>query len=87
MDHSVQYLTMVKDFASAPVYTNFHPSNYNLLHLHYLRTLGTVKFQLTPVSFFYQVTIATELGKVVTYMQLERSEVAFFVYTNGSADR
>ncbi|XP_072398924.1 uncharacterized protein [Diabrotica undecimpunctata] len=31
-----------------------------------------------------QVTIATELGKVVTRMQLERSEVAFYVYTNGS---
>ncbi|KAJ8932489.1 hypothetical protein NQ318_005547, partial [Aromia moschata] len=30
------------------------------------------------------VTIATELGKVVTRMQLERSEVAFFVYTNGN---
>ncbi|KAJ8923092.1 hypothetical protein NQ315_001644 [Exocentrus adspersus] len=30
-----------------------------------------------------QVTIATELGKVVTRMQLERSEVAFYVYTNG----
>nr|CAI5863929.1 unnamed protein product [Callosobruchus analis] len=28
--------------------------------------------------------IATELGKVVTRMQLERSEVAFYVYTNGS---
>ncbi|XP_056644589.1 receptor-type guanylate cyclase gcy-8 isoform X2 [Diorhabda carinulata] len=31
-----------------------------------------------------QVTIATELGKVVTRLQLERSEVAFYVYTNGS---
>ncbi|CAH1108442.1 unnamed protein product [Psylliodes chrysocephalus] len=31
-----------------------------------------------------QVTIATELGKVVTRMQLERSEVAFYVYTSGS---
>ncbi|KYB25768.1 hypothetical protein TcasGA2_TC034156 [Tribolium castaneum] len=31
-----------------------------------------------------QVTIAEELGKVVTRMQLERSEVAFHVYTNGS---
>ncbi|XP_060523060.1 uncharacterized protein LOC132700024 [Cylas formicarius] len=31
-----------------------------------------------------QVTAATELGKVVTRMQLERSEVAFFVYTNGT---
>ncbi|KAL3274580.1 hypothetical protein HHI36_015963 [Cryptolaemus montrouzieri] len=34
-----------------------------------------------------QVTIATELGKVVTRMQLERSEVAFYVYTNGSTLR
>ncbi|RZC42938.1 uncharacterized protein BDFB_008937, partial [Asbolus verrucosus] len=30
------------------------------------------------------VNIAEELGKVVTRMQLERSEVAFYVYTNGS---
>ncbi|XP_024082931.1 soluble guanylate cyclase gcy-35 isoform X2 [Cimex lectularius] len=30
-----------------------------------------------------QVTIATELGKVVTQMQLERSEVAFHIFTNG----
>ncbi|XP_063237909.1 uncharacterized protein LOC134539652 [Bacillus rossius redtenbacheri] len=31
-----------------------------------------------------QVTIATDLGKVVTQLQYERSEVAFFIYTNGS---
>ncbi|XP_025836512.1 uncharacterized protein LOC108736041 [Agrilus planipennis] len=31
-----------------------------------------------------QVTTATELGKVVTNLQLERSEVAFYVYTNGT---
>ncbi|XP_015115006.1 receptor-type guanylate cyclase daf-11 isoform X2 [Diachasma alloeum] len=31
-----------------------------------------------------QVTIATDLGVVVTRLQLERSEVAFFIYTNGS---
>ncbi|KAF6209106.1 hypothetical protein GE061_014849 [Apolygus lucorum] len=30
-----------------------------------------------------QVTIATELGKVVTQMQLERSEVAFYLFTSG----
>lgn len=36
---------------------------------------------------FLQVTIATDLGKVVTRMQLERSEVAFFIYTNGSTLR
>ncbi|XP_063917238.1 uncharacterized protein LOC135132949 isoform X2 [Zophobas morio] len=34
-----------------------------------------------------QVTIAEELGKVVTRMQLERSEVAFHIYTNGSNSR
>ncbi|XP_023724758.1 uncharacterized protein LOC111873908 isoform X3 [Cryptotermes secundus] len=34
-----------------------------------------------------QVTIATDLGKVVTQMQLERSEVAFFIFTNGSTLR
>ncbi|KAK6619876.1 hypothetical protein RUM44_006276 [Polyplax serrata] len=31
-----------------------------------------------------QVAIATDLGKFVTQMQLERSEVAFFVFTNKS---
>lgn len=34
-----------------------------------------------------QVTIATDLGKVVTRMQQERSEVAFYIYTNGSTLR
>ncbi|XP_070166336.1 uncharacterized protein [Polyergus mexicanus] len=34
-----------------------------------------------------QVTIATDLGKMVTRMQLERSEVAFFIYTNGNTLR
>ncbi|KAH8320357.1 hypothetical protein KR067_000175 [Drosophila pandora] len=34
-----------------------------------------------------QVTIATDLGKVVTRLQLERSEVAFYIFTNGSKER
>uniref|UniRef100_A0A6P4E920 guanylate cyclase n=1 Tax=Drosophila rhopaloa TaxID=1041015 RepID=A0A6P4E920_DRORH len=34
-----------------------------------------------------QVTIATDLGKVVTRLQLERSEVAFYIFTNGSKQR
>jgi hypothetical protein len=34
--------------------------------------------------YHFQVTIATDLGKLVTQMQLERSEVAFFIFTNGS---
>uniref|UniRef100_A0A1A9VKM1 guanylate cyclase n=1 Tax=Glossina austeni TaxID=7395 RepID=A0A1A9VKM1_GLOAU len=34
-----------------------------------------------------QVTIATDLGKVVTRLQLERSEVAFFIFANGSEER
>ncbi|XP_020818275.1 receptor-type guanylate cyclase gcy-10 [Drosophila serrata] len=33
------------------------------------------------------VTIATDLGKVVTRLQLERSEVAFYIFTNGSKQR
>jgi hypothetical protein len=28
--------------------------------------------------------MATDLGKVVTSLQLERGEVAYFIYTNGS---
>jgi len=35
-------------------------------------------------SHHFQVTIATDLGKLVTQIQLERSEVAFFIFTNGS---
>ncbi|CAO1392846.1 unnamed protein product [Diamesa serratosioi] len=31
-----------------------------------------------------QVQVATDLGKLVTRLQLERGEVAFFIYTNGS---
>lgn len=31
-----------------------------------------------------KVVMATDLGKVVTRLQLERGEVAFFIYTNGS---
>jgi hypothetical protein len=34
-----------------------------------------------------QVTMATDLGKLVTRLQVERSEVAFFVFTNGSTLR
>jgi hypothetical protein len=41
-----------------------------------------------PINITYshhlQVTIATDLGKLVTQIQLERSEVAFFIFTNGS---
>lgn len=38
-------------------------------------------------KLFPQVTLATDLGKVVERMQLERSEVAFFIYTNGNTLR
>ncbi|CRK95793.1 CLUMA_CG009250, isoform A [Clunio marinus] len=31
-----------------------------------------------------QVVTATDLGKMVTHLQLERGEVAFYIYTNGS---
>ncbi|KAF7265731.1 hypothetical protein GWI33_020814 [Rhynchophorus ferrugineus] len=41
-------------------------------------------FKHDSIEIENQVTFATELGKVVTRMQLERSEVAFFVYTNGT---
>ncbi|CAH1405097.1 unnamed protein product [Nezara viridula] len=40
-------------------------------------------YRLSVAEVDTQVTIATELGKVVTNMQLERSEVAFFIFTNG----
>ncbi|XP_018792582.1 PREDICTED: uncharacterized protein LOC108971164 [Bactrocera latifrons] len=34
-----------------------------------------------------KVTIATNLGKVVTRLQLERSEVSFYIFTNGNIER
>jgi hypothetical protein len=34
--------------------------------------------------FRIKVVMATDLGKVVTRLQLERGEVAFYIYTNGS---
>lgn len=39
------------------------------------------------VLLFFKVAIATDLGRIVTIMQLERSEVAFFIFTNGSTLR
>ncbi|KAK9496337.1 hypothetical protein O3M35_013355 [Rhynocoris fuscipes] len=40
-------------------------------------------YRISVAEVEMQVTIATELGKVVTQMQLERSEVAFYIFTNG----
>ncbi|XP_055371528.1 uncharacterized protein LOC129605660 [Condylostylus longicornis] len=34
-----------------------------------------------------QVTTATDLGKIVTRLQLERSDVAIFIFTNGNTSR
>lgn len=34
-----------------------------------------------------KVTVATELGKVVTRMQVERAAVAIWVYTNSTSDK
>jgi hypothetical protein len=33
----------------------------------------------------FKVNIATGLGRIMTYLQLERAEVAFRVFTNGSS--
>ncbi|XP_031627256.1 uncharacterized protein LOC116343374 [Contarinia nasturtii] len=46
-----------------------------------------LKSQIDSSDTETQVTLATGLGKVVTQIQLERSEVAFFIFTNGSTLR
>ncbi|KAL1138257.1 hypothetical protein AAG570_009946 [Ranatra chinensis] len=44
-------------------------------------------YRLEVAQVDANVTVATELGKVVTQMQLERSEVAFNIFTNGDVLR
>ncbi|XP_030381562.1 uncharacterized protein LOC115629245 [Scaptodrosophila lebanonensis] len=46
-----------------------------------------LKYRADVADIETQVTIATDLGKVVTRLQLERSEVAFYIFTNGSKER
>ncbi|XP_055303839.1 uncharacterized protein LOC129569215 isoform X2 [Sitodiplosis mosellana] len=46
-----------------------------------------IVYQADSTDTETQVTLATGLGKVVTQIQLERSEVAFFIFTNGSTLR
>lgn len=41
---------------------------------------------MTVCNCVLQVGLATDLGKLVTRMQLERSEVAFYIFTNGSTE-
>lgn len=48
----------------------------------------TIKNSINSAPFtLLQVALTTGLGNVVTLMQLERSEVAFFIFTNGSTLR
>ncbi|XP_054287526.1 uncharacterized protein LOC129003258 [Macrosteles quadrilineatus] len=53
--------------------------------IYYLQDVLVYHEEVSAVEM--QVTIATELGKVVTSLQVERSEVAFFIFTNGSTLR
>ncbi|XP_075168343.1 uncharacterized protein LOC142240526 [Haematobia irritans] len=46
-----------------------------------------LEYRVEVADIETQVTIATDLGKVVTHLQLERSEVAFYIFTNGSKVR
>ncbi|ALC40437.1 CG33958 [Drosophila busckii] len=46
-----------------------------------------LEYRVDVAGIETQVTIATDLGKVVTRLQLERSEVAFYIFTNGSKQR
>ncbi|EDS27829.1 guanylate cyclase [Culex quinquefasciatus] len=49
--------------------------------------IDIVSYRMEATEIESQVTMATDLGKVVTRLQQERSEVAFFIYTNGSTLR
>uniref|UniRef100_A0A8W7PCN8 guanylate cyclase n=1 Tax=Anopheles coluzzii TaxID=1518534 RepID=A0A8W7PCN8_ANOCL len=42
-----------------------------------------VSYRMEVTEIENQVTMATDLGKVVTRLQQERSDVAFYIYTNG----
>lgn len=44
-------------------------------------------FWFNDLTLDQKVTIATNLGKVVTRLQLERSEVSFYIFTNGNIER
>ncbi|XP_058462598.1 uncharacterized protein LOC131437324 isoform X2 [Malaya genurostris] len=46
--------------------------------------IDIVSYRMEATEIEGQVTMATGLGKVVTRLQQERSDVAFFIYTNGS---
>ncbi|XP_039296946.1 uncharacterized protein LOC111060588 [Nilaparvata lugens] len=52
-----------------------------------LQLRSSLKYKEEIIDIEAQVTGATSLGKVVTMLQLERSEVAFSVFTNGSTLR
>ncbi|XP_055615471.1 uncharacterized protein LOC129761747 [Toxorhynchites rutilus septentrionalis] len=49
--------------------------------------IDIVSYRMEATEIEGQVTMATDLGKVVTRLQQERSDVAFFIYTNGSTLR
>ncbi|XP_053698462.1 uncharacterized protein LOC128745413 [Sabethes cyaneus] len=46
--------------------------------------IDIVSYRMEATEIEVQVTMATGLGKVVTKLQQERTDVAFFIYTNGS---
>ncbi|RZF48589.1 hypothetical protein LSTR_LSTR012550 [Laodelphax striatellus] len=52
-----------------------------------LQLRSSLRYKDEIIDIEAQVTGATSLGKVVTMLQLERTEVAFFVFTNGSTLR
>uniref|UniRef100_A0A1B6MQA4 guanylate cyclase n=1 Tax=Graphocephala atropunctata TaxID=36148 RepID=A0A1B6MQA4_9HEMI len=84
------------DKAANPAYKNGRRFQLlQMLILPFIPILALIlqtSFTLRDILYYHQevsaiemqVTIATELGKVVTHIQLERSEVAFFIFTNGS---
>nr|XP_029733821.1 uncharacterized protein LOC109405405 isoform X1 [Aedes albopictus]XP_029733822.1 uncharacterized protein LOC109405405 isoform X1 [Aedes albopictus]XP_029733823.1 uncharacterized protein LOC109405405 isoform X1 [Aedes albopictus] len=48
-----------------------------------IEMIDIVSYRMEATEIESQVTMATDLGKVVTKLQLERSDVAFYIYTNG----
>ncbi|XP_065091667.1 uncharacterized protein LOC135712640 isoform X2 [Ochlerotatus camptorhynchus] len=52
-----------------------------------IEMIDIVSYRMEATEIEGQVTMATNLGKVVTKLQLERSDVAFYIYTNGGTLR
>ncbi|CRK89249.1 CLUMA_CG003008, isoform A [Clunio marinus] len=73
--------------------------NRHISHLKYMTFIQMIIIQFIPIlalliqtwfslyhiiQYRHEVVIATDLGRVASHLQLERWEVLFYIYTNGS---